>query len=412
MFRFSIYIFIITLLFLFSCKQSDEHSASDGNPSNSKTLYTCSMHPQIIREKPGNCPICGMVLVKMEGGGSATNDDTLSFILKPANEQVLLKIPVIRPQIRNIQPEFTYAGVVSYIPQQAGVIAARFTGRIEKIFVKYNYQAVTKGQKLFEIYSPEILTEQQNLLFLLRDDPSNRTMIEAARNKLQLLGLHPADLAAIEKAGQPVNAISVYSNFDGFVTNYQTEKGTVSMTEGTPATADELAIKAGSYVQKGQALLQVINTSKLWALISVPVLDLAFIKPGTKVRIKPESNPDNDFRGEISYIEPILDAGKKKANARVVFSNSEHNLPIGSQLKALVFAETLSGTWLPKEAIINLGREKAVLLKEGIGFKVKTIVAGDDVNGMVRIVSGISAHDEVAANAQYIMDSESFIKEF
>ncbi len=406
-----LYILIFCSLFLSSCRSGDHDNDPAPADMQANELYTCPMHPEIVRNAPGSCPICNMTLVKKESGSEKISDDTLDFILKPANQQVLMKINVVKPETKKIAAEFSYQGIVSYIPQDVGTIAARLTGRIEKIYVKYNYQQVSAGQKLFEIYSPEILTEQNNLLFLLKDDAENTSMIEGARNKLKLLGVSAADLATIERTGKPLNAIPVYSSYDGFITNTTENAAAGGMNSPAASQSAGLMIKEGSYIQKGQTVLKIINRNKLWALISIPVSDMAYVKAGNKVRIQAEANPENDFRAEINYVEPALDETKKQANARVIFDNTKYNLPIGSQLKAVVFGDSIAGTWLPGSAVIRLGAQNAVLLKTGIGFKIKYILISSEINGKVKIISGLSEHDEVAANAQYIMDSESFVKE-
>ncbi|MBN8864692.1 MAG: efflux RND transporter periplasmic adaptor subunit, partial [Sphingobacteriales bacterium] len=150
-------------------------------------VYTCPMHPEIIRNKPGACPICGMALVKKETGNQKLGDAELAYLLKPANEFVLSSIPVTSIEKRGEQIEIEALGNITYDTRQAGSISARVSGRIEKLYVRYRYQRVTKGQHILDIYSPELLTAQQNLLFLLKNDAANITFIEAAKEKLLLL---------------------------------------------------------------------------------------------------------------------------------------------------------------------------------------------------------------------------------
>ncbi|MBA4198954.1 MAG: copper transporter, partial [Chitinophaga sp.] len=142
------------------------------------------MHPEIIKDKPGKCPICGMDLVKKGTDSKKVNEIELESLLKPTNEFVVSSIPVTTIEQRREQIEIEALGNIAYDTRQVGSISARVSGRIEKLYVRYRYQKISKGQKILDIYSPELLTAQQNLLFLLKNDATNNTFIEAAKEKL------------------------------------------------------------------------------------------------------------------------------------------------------------------------------------------------------------------------------------
>ena len=138
----------------------------------------------VFSDKPGICPKCGMTLIKTENHDQHTDDYTIDQLLKPTNQFVVGKYPVITAKDTAISGEINLPGVVAYDPDAAVNIAARISGRIEKMYVNYKFQTVRKGQKLFDIYSPELLTEQQNFIFLNSDDPENTSIIEASKQKL------------------------------------------------------------------------------------------------------------------------------------------------------------------------------------------------------------------------------------
>jgi Cu(I)/Ag(I) efflux system membrane fusion protein len=339
-----------------------------------------------------------------------STDDTLNFILYPNNQQVLATIPLTKPEQKTIDPEFNYQGVVSFIPENSALISSKITGRIENIFVKHNYQKINKGQKLFTVYSPELLTEQNNLLFLLKHDANNTTLVEASKNKLRLLGCSENELEQIVSSNRTLQAMTVYSNYNGFITEMNNGSSeNFPMSEQNSSSS--LSIKKGSYVQKGQSIFSVIDNSKLWVLLSIPVSDLEFIKVGNKLRVKPEADKENSFRAEINYIEPMLDNIKKTVNARVVFDNTAVQLPIASQANALVFGKSITGNWLPSSSVLDLGKHKAVLVKEKLGFKIRIVETSIKYQSLIQIISGIETKDQVALNAHYLMDSESFIKQ-
>ena len=159
-------------------------------------IYTCPMHPQIIRDKPGKCPVCGMQLVKKERGGKKEEVAALEALLKPTNEFVVSTIPVTTIQKKEEEIEIEALGNIAYDTRQAGSISSRVSGRIEKLYVRYRYQKISKGQHILDMYSPELMTAQQNLLFLLKNDPANTTFIQAAKEKLLLLGNEQSTITA------------------------------------------------------------------------------------------------------------------------------------------------------------------------------------------------------------------------
>ena len=169
--KFIILAGFLTLL-LASCKNKD-HTGHSG--SSEIEEYTCPMHPQIIRNEPGNCPICGMPLVKKEEGNLNKDSIDLETLLKPTNEFVVSSVPVVtlKKGAENIQ--LNTFGSVAYDTRYTGSISSRVAGRIEKLYVRFRYQRVNKGQRILDIYSPELLTAQQNLLFLLKHDAGNES---------------------------------------------------------------------------------------------------------------------------------------------------------------------------------------------------------------------------------------------
>lgn len=376
-------------------------------------VYTCPMHPEIIRDKPGTCPICGMDLVKKETGNQKLGDAELTSLLKPANEFVVSSIPVTTIEKKGEQIEIEALGNITYDTRQAGSISARVSGRIEKLYVRYRYQKITKGQHILDIYSPELLTAQQNLLFLLKNDAANTTFIEAAKEKLQLLGMSNAQLQQVVKAGRPSLTIAVYSEYSGHIheaataTNMNTPAG---LMKDISLITEELSLKEGMYMQKGQSIFTVFNPARAWAVLNIYGDNQSLIKTGNTVRIVPETAPDKDFRARIDFIEPFYRKESKTLTARVYFDNTSLRIPIGSQVRATVFGNSKEAYWLPKEAVLSLGMDKVVFRKAGNGFEAARVSTGIIHQKHIQVLTGLTDTDSVAVNAQYLMDSESFIK--
>ena len=379
-------------------------------------IYTCPMHPEIIRDKPDTCPICGMDLVKKEMDATAIAGVQLESLLKPTNQYVISTIPITAIKKEQIVVEIDALGRVEYDTRMIGIISARINGRIEKLYVRYKYQYIKKGQKIMDIYSPELLTAQQNLLFILKNDAGNASLIGAAKQKLLLLGMSIDQVQKIIQTGNPIFSVSVYSNLSGHLHNAGDESASMSpqsspsaMSAIKPST-ELLSLKEGMYVQKGQNLLSIYNPSMAWAVLNIYTDGQALIQKGQLVTITPETAPRNSFQGHIDFIEPFYREGSRTTSARVYFDNSSLRLPVGSQVRGLIIAHPAIGYWLPKESVTSLGIDRIVFLKVTGGFKPKMVTTGITVNNRIQIVNGLSETDSVAIKAQFLIDSESFIK--
>ena len=395
--------------------ESHDHS-QEQQPATASDQYTCPMHPEIIQGKPGTCPICGMDLVKKEKDSKKIETISLETLLKPTNEYVITSLPVIAPKQSTEPVEIDVPGYTAYNTSSVGTISARISGRIEKLYVKYRYQKISKGQRIMDIYSPELMTAQQNLLLLLKNDKENKTMVDAAKQRLLLLGFSQQQLQQIIQSGIASMTIAVYSSYSGHIHEAnsmgnvaQSQAGQEEM-DAALQTTQELKLKEGMYLQKGQPVFSVYDPGRLWILLNIYPQDQFFVKEGDKVRIVPETKPGGFFRASITYIEPFFRKGSKTIAARVNYDNSVLKLPVGSQVKATIFSASHSGLWLPKEAVLSLGLDKVVFLKTSDGFKVHKIETGHTHKKLLQIKSGLTEKDSVAANAQYLIDSESFVK--
>ncbi len=417
---FIVYCLLFVVLAACNDQVKEDHSQHQKDQTGKLQLvesdqYTCPMHPEVVRDQPGNCPICGMQLVKKEQGTKAIEGVSLDALLKPTNEFVIASLPLISASRGEEPVEIGVLGYTAYNTESIGNIVARISGRIEKLYVKYRYQKINKGQKVMDVYSPELLTAQQNLLFLLRTENNSATMIEAAKQKLLLLGFTEKQLQEVIRTGKPSMTTTVFSNYSGHIheaigsrpmANDVLDENMNSRTQ----TTQELNLKEGMYLQRGQSIFSVYNPNRLWILLSIYPQDQFFVKAGDKVRIIPETKPEKEFSGTINYVEPFFRKGSKTIAARVNYDNSNLQLPIGSQVKATVYSGVHKGLWLPKEAVLSLGQDKIVFLKRDEGFKVHKIETGHMHKAVVQVMFGLNESDSVAANAQYLIDSESFVK--
>ena len=396
-------------------------------------VYTCSMHPQIIRNAPGDCPICGMTLVKKVSATApaalptaAESRADSSAVVPAPNEQVLSRVRLVRPSRTAIAAVITAPGTIAYDPRRFENVAARFGGRIERLYVRYQFQPVRAGQKLYDIYSPELVTEQQNLLFLLQThDPDDQALLNASRQKLRLLGLSAAQVRAVEQRGRPQLRVNVFSPVSGYVMETAppaaTPAGLAAMSQPggvAPAgaaleQAAPLAIREGQYVVRGQRVFQVVNTDQVWALLQVYARDVDAVRPGQPVEITQNDQPQAPpIKATIGLLEPVLAGDAATATARVYLPNPDGQLKIGQLVTARITQAAAAGLWVPATAVVELGTRQVVFRQQPRSARLLavSVVTGPRRGTQVQVVRGLRAEDQIAENGQYLVDSESFIK--
>jgi Cu(I)/Ag(I) efflux system membrane fusion protein len=401
---------LLSIVLLTACKNK---KAAIVENAHKKELWTCSMHPEIIRDKPGTCRICGMDLIKKVENATALNEIMLNDLLQPTDRFVVSSIPVTTIKKKSEQIEIESLGTIAYDTRLVNTISARVSGRIEKLYVKYRYQHVMKGQRIMDIYSPELLTAEEELLFLVKNDPDNFSLISAAKQKLLLLGVSESQLRQIIKTAKPALSIAVYSNYSGHIHEAgNTMPGTNSNEQRMDLSrvTEELPVKEGMYVEKGQNIFLLYNVDRSWVLLNIFPEDQNQVQVGDAVRIVPEAVPEKNFRAKIDFIEPFYRKDNKTLTARVYFNNSQLQIPIGSQVRAIIFASSKEADWLPLSAVLSLGIDKVVFIKTMGGFKAHKVETGLSYKNQIEILAGLNKADSVAANAQFLTDSESFIK--
>lgn len=341
----------------------------------------------------------------------------LDALLKPVNEYVLTTVPVTTVQTNTEEIEVPALGVVQYDYRQAGTIAARITGRIEKLYVQYRYQYIRKGEKVMEIYSPELLTSQQNLLFLIKNDPENTSLIQAARQRLLLLGMSNNELNQIENTGKPIYNVSVFSNYSGYVTDLPLtnapsagmQPSAMGGEPGYAQTTEPISLKEGMYVDAGQSLFTVVNTSTALVALNIAPTEQSLVNVGDPVSITAETFSES-IRTTIAYIEPFYSGETRSLAARAYINNATAKIPIGSQVQATIFSGAKKAGWLPEAAVLSLGLNEIVFKKEGPLFQAHQVATGIRQDGKIQILSGLTPSDSVAVNAQFLVENESFIQ--
>ena len=406
------------MFFIFNgCKEKKSSPDLTNERSAKKEIYTCSMHPQIIREAPGKCPICGMELIEKTDGVALDTTISIADVVKPTNESVISNVKIISVKETTVSPVITAIGSVEYDTRMFTNISARIGGRIEKLYIKYQYQSVHKGEKIYDIYSPDLQTEVQNLIYLVNNDNANTTLITSSKQKLQLLGLSQSKLDEILRTKKATATLSVYSTTDGYVIDEVMTTAPVNvslqseaMLQNAPQSSKAFSVKEGQYVKQGETIFTVINTQQMWAVMNVYAGEINQIKKGQQIKLVMNNSSDDTLLTQIDFVEPVFASGSKYLNLRAYLKNKNYNFRRGDLFKAFILPESITGIWIPRTSIIDLGNQQVVYMKDGNMFYAHKISTGITSERYTIAIEGLKDGDIIAENAQYLMDSEGFIK--
>ena len=414
------------LIVLAGCKGKDDHSVHSNQ-------YTCPMHPQIVQDKPGACPICGMDLVQKGRPGEYVKiTKELSNLLKPTAAAIVSSIKTVMPVRKDITISTDASGIITYDTRRATTLPIRYGGRIEKLYIKFNFQPISRGQKVLEIYSPELVTAQRELLYLLESDPENIQLIHGAKQRLYLLGISEDQVTQLTASRKESYSFPVFSPVDGYIieeasvnrpgtasvqTSQRTDMGNgMSASGGTASNSDqnqtlstEIRIREGTYVSSGETLFKVVNTLYVWAEFDLYQNDAANIKLNDPLQISFDNTNKEAVNAKVNFVQPFFKAGENFIKLRVYLNNVNGKHEMG-QLVTARFNATSNGLWIPTTAVLNLGTRKIVFVKRRGMFRPYWVETGRESSDWTELISGADESDSIAYKAQFMVDSESFIK--
>lgn len=384
--------------------------------------YTCPMHPQIIKDEPGICPICSMDLVVQHHENLHLEVDSgLSEVIKSSEEAIISHIKTIAPKKLILSDTIQLNGRVTYNTNNQRVISAFVEGRIEKLYVEYNFQEVRKGQKLMDIYSPALATAQQELLYLKK--VGDTQLLEQAKTKIRLLGVTEAQIKQVLNSGKVNYNIPIFSPYSGYLMDNQNsnESGNNSgnaMDESQNAmdstsepilntTNTPFNLREGMYVNMGQPLFKIFNSNSVWAEFYADAEQVNSVRKNMAIEIS--GNNIKNFNSKISFIVPFYKDGRNFTTLRVEIKNPASRFKIGELLTGQIITAPLEGLWIPASAVYSLGERSIVFVKSGKVLKPRFITAAAKFNEMVLVKEGLQASEVIAENAAYLIDSESFI---
>lgn len=405
------------IFFVFGCGEQKADRTTTTPSQDTSITYYCPMHPEVVQNKPGKCPkpeCMGMdLMIKMA-------DTLLEKVLKPVNQSVLASIKTTKPVFQNVPLVVNANGFIDFDTREMNNVSSLYSGRIEKLYVKYAYQEVKKGQRLFDVYSPELVSAQQNLLYILNNDPNEKTLIESAKQKLVLLGFPNKLLNEVISTKTVITTVPVYSKYEGHIHPVEMQNPGMNSMGKVPKeniqANKELSIKEGMYVMMGQTLFNLVNSNKLAVILQIRTEDIAKVHKGMKMEMMMEEN-GMTMSGKIDFVDPFFKEGAKTMTARVYIENlpaskvgTGYNHKVGSLVKAKIEGEDFESLWIPVTALVDLGKEKIVWKLENGNFIAKKVETGLFENGMVEIADGLTETSEIALEAHYLIDSEGFIK--
>lgn len=354
-------------------------------------IWTCSMHPQIRMDKPGKCPICGMDLIPLQQMTAASDADAVEMT-PDAIKLAEVETTVVGQQ--NASKEVDLYGKVQADERRIKTQAAHVPGRIEELMISFTGETVTKGQTIARIYSPQLVTAQEELLQAKQLKPAQPALIEAAREKLRQWKLSDKQIAAIEQGGKPQTEFDVTSNVSGIVLSKR--------------------VNQGDYVQQGAPLFEVADLSSVWVLFDAYESDLPWIKKGDAVSFTLESLPGQKFTERITFIDPVIDPATRAAKVRVEVPNP------GDRLKPEMFANgtvnsVLAGhsgkIIIPQSAVLWTGPRSVVYVKvpdtKEPEFRRREIDLGPALNNAYVVLSGLKDGEEIVTNGAFAVDASA-----
>ncbi len=426
-----IVLFLVLGLILIGCN-SDRKSVNDVKIQK----YTCPMHPQIVQEEPGTCPICKMDLVPQHNAdGHSSADSSLNTLVKPTNELVISATKTIRAEKGFRTSEINLKGIINYNTNNWNRLSAKVSGRIEKLYIKYNYEPVSKGQRIMDIYSPDLANAQQELLFLKNNNES--VLIESAKKKLLLLGLSTTQINRVLSTGRIEDRIAVYSPYSGYVselgsasTDQAIQAGGTRISSGTAggmgsmktsassaivpeipniSSGGALQIREGQYINAGQKLFDLINTDQVWAEFFARPDQLKDFKQGKDVIVQSVDVPSQRTEVVVNLIQPYFKEGTNYSLIRANVPNSKKSWKVG-QLISVSREVEVQGNWLPRTSVLQVGTRYVVFVKRNRAFVPVYVKLKHQADQWIDIGDGMESDDELALNAWFLIDSESFIK--
>ena len=368
--------------------QSGDH-ADHAHIQEEETVWTCSMHPQIRQDEPGQCPICGMDLIPLSSAESdGVDPDAIAMTESAAR---LADIQTMRVSRGAPKKSVYLQGKVTADERNIAELTARFGGRIEALFVNFTGQSVKKGEKLATLYSPGLIAAQRELIEAKALKDSRPSLYQASRAKLKLWDLTEAQIADIEQIGEPKLYFDVLSPISG--------------------TVMKRHVALGDYIKEGSPLFQVIDLSRVWVRFDAYESDLPWISVGDPVEFTIQSRPGVTYTENVKFIDPMIDPSTRTVGVRVELVNEQRNLKPEMFARGVLYsriAESSDQLLIPKTALLWTGKRAVVYVKadaDSPTFRYREITLGPETGDFYVVTDGLQPGEEIAVNGVFKIDA-------
>ncbi|OGS36846.1 MAG: hypothetical protein A2293_04260 [Elusimicrobia bacterium RIFOXYB2_FULL_49_7] len=384
-----------TVIPLFSsCGHKDHQTAEE-----KKIVYHCPMHPNYLSSSPGKCPICGMDLVRVdnqEASPTVASDSSGTGV--HINPDMVQKMGVKTQKAERRKLMKTVRVTANIVPDERRVysVTSRVNGYIEKLHINYTGQTVKKGQPLFDVFSPDLVSAQNEYISALsrmKGPDSADPIAKSGRQRLLNLNFPESELLLLEKSRTPKRVLSILSPADGLV-------------------AEKMVVE-GQAIEMGMMLYKIVDYSRIWALCDVYQQDAPFVVLHQKAALDISFLPGKPFFGEITYVAPELNAVSRTFTVRIELLNTP-DLAVKPGMVAtasLFISQRPEMVVVPDEAVIHSGLRTLIILSRGNGyFEPRDVTIGLSAEGLTEVLTGVKAGDDIVVSSQFLIDSESNLK--
>ncbi len=358
-------------------------------------LWTCSMHPQITQNEPGNCPICGMALTPISTSDEGLAPEQFKMTnnaLKLANIQTL-KVGENSSEEGNL---IELSGKMAVNEEAMAIQSSYFEGRIERLYVNYKGQEVKKGQLLATLYSPELIAAQQELLTAGKYKSSQSQLYDAVKNKLKLWKLSDTQIQSIENSGTILEQVPIYATVQGKVL--------------------EIMSAEGDFLKRGQPMAKLVNLNTVWANFDVYENQLTKIHIGQKIQVRPHAYPDKILEGIITFIDPILKNATRTVTVRAELNNKEEWFKPGMFVSGRIKNQNKNSKGyfsIPASAVLWTGKRSIVYVKvitDEPVFEIREVELGTPTAEQIEVISGLELGEEIVINGTFTVDAAAQIQ--
>ena len=357
-------------------------------------LWTCSMHPQIKMEKPGNCPICGMELIPMESSDDSSENIAANEIVMNEESYQLANIQTTLVEKASAEKEIRLLGRVKPDERRLYSQVSHIPGRIERLYVNFTGEKVYAGQKIVRIYSPELISAQKELFEAIKSKDVYPQLYTASRNKLKLWKLSDKQIDAIEATGNVQEQIDILSDHSGYVMSKNVE--------------------IGDYIKAGGNLFDIASLSTVWVMFEAYESDIPWIHINDKVSFTIQAIPSKTFEGKVTYVDPFVSPNTRVAKVRVEVKNPSNTLLPEMYASGIIKAKMkgMENTIvIPKSAVLWTGKRAVVYVKvpheKTISFVYREVILGQDMGQFYSIQEGLEEGEIVATNGVFRIDASA-----